>query len=65
MAVGDPSAPALFGRGQHASDNTNLFLKVFGGEVLTAFQERILTLDKHNVRSIASGKSAQLEAHAS
>lgn len=59
MAFGDSSAPALFGRGQHVSDNSNLFLKVFGGEVLTAFQERILTLDKHNVRSIQNGKSAQ------
>lgn len=38
-----------------------LFLKVFSGEVITAFEENTVTLDKHTVRTIASGKSAQLE----
>jgi hypothetical protein len=35
-----------------------LFLKVFGGEVMTAFAENNVVMDKHMVRSIASGKSA-------
>lgn len=36
-----------------------LFLKVFSGEVLTAFERSTVVLDKHTVRSIASGKTAQ------
>lgn len=39
-----------------------LFLKVFGGEVMTAFAENNVVMDKHMVRSIASGKSAQFPA---
>lgn len=53
------STPARFGDGQGAADSRTLFLKVFGGEVLTAFQEQIVTLDKHMVRTIQNGKSAQ------
>lgn len=56
---GTPSNPARFGYGQSTTDDRNLFLKVFGGEVLTAFQERVLTLDKHQIRNIDNGKSAQ------
>lgn len=37
----------------------DLFLKVFGGEVLTTFQESNLLMDKQMVRTIQSGKSAQ------
>lgn len=36
-----------------------LFLKVFTGEVITAFQRYAVTLDKHFVQTIDSGKSAQ------
>lgn len=39
-----------------------LFLKVFGGEVMTAFQTEAKALDKHTVRTIASGKSASFPA---
>lgn len=59
MAWGDSSNPVRFGQGQHVSDDRNLFLKVFGGEVITAFQQRVTTLDKHRIRQITSGKSAQ------
>ncbi|QNJ57272.1 major capsid protein [Pseudomonas phage Stalingrad] len=47
------------GKGQSAADKLALFLKVFGGEVLTAFKRRSVTMDKHMVRTIQSGKSAQ------
>ncbi|WCD55412.1 minor capsid protein [Pseudomonas phage phi 21A] len=47
------------GKGVSAADKLALFLKVFGGEVLTAFKRRAVTMDKHMVRTIASGKSAQ------
>lgn len=47
------------GKGASASDKLALFLKVFGGEVLTAFARTSVTTSRHMVRSIASGKSAQ------
>lgn len=39
-----------------------LFLKVFSGEVLTAFETASVTRDKHFVRTITSGKSAAFPA---
>jgi hypothetical protein len=59
MAWGTDSNPARFGYGQSVSDDRNLFLKIFGGEVLTAFTEKVWTLDKHKTQNITSGKSAQ------
>ena len=47
------------GKGVSAADKLALFLKVFGGEVLTAFTRTSVTMNKHLVRSISSGKSAQ------
>lgn len=39
-----------------------LFLKVFGGEVMTAFRRKTAFAERHRVRQIASGKSAQFPA---
>jgi hypothetical protein len=36
-----------------------LQLKVYAGEVVTAFEKHTIMLDKHNVRTIKNGKSAQ------
>jgi hypothetical protein len=36
-----------------------LFLKVFAGEVLTAFEQQNLMMGRHQVRTITHGKSAQ------
>lgn len=47
------------GVNQPGSDALALFLKVFGGEVLTAFARQTKTLDKVMTRTITSGKSAQ------
>jgi hypothetical protein len=44
--------------GTYAQDNA-LFLKVFSGEVLAAYAQKTVTADKHMVRTISSGKSAQ------
>ncbi len=41
------------------SDNFELFLKTFSGEVLAAFEERNVMMPLHTVRTITSGKSAQ------
>lgn len=40
-------------------DKLSLFLKVFAGEVLTAFTKKSVTNGRHVERSITSGKSAQ------
>lgn len=42
-----------------AGDQLALFLKTFGGEVLTAFSNASVTLGRHIERTITSGKSAQ------
>jgi hypothetical protein len=36
----------------------DLFLKVYSGEVLTAFNAEVVTTNRHTVRTITSGKSA-------
>ena len=36
-----------------------LFLRVFGGEVMSSFEKYSVTTGKHRIRSISSGKSAQ------
>lgn len=56
MADATPSRP---GQVNLSGADDALFLKVFGGEVLTAFEESNVFLDKHFVRTIDSGKSAQ------
>ena len=47
------------GQAAGSGSTTALFLKVFSGEVITAFETANSTLDKHMVRTISSGKSAQ------
>ena len=54
----------VLGHGQinGAGDSDALFLKVFSGEMLTAFEEANIAMDKHIVRNIKNGKSAQFPA---
>ena len=47
------------GQINQSGDDRALFLKVFGGEVFTAFEENNVFGDNSMVRTIASGKSAQ------
>ncbi len=47
------------GASDFGADKEALFLKQFGGEVLVAYAETDTFTDKHTVRSISSGKSAQ------
>lgn len=53
LGIVNAAAPSGF-----AADNA-LFLKVFAGEVLTAFEENNVMKDLHTSRTISSGKSAQ------
>lgn len=56
MATGQASSPVRFGKGQSSpTDNRSLYLDVFGGEVLTAFDNATVTLDKHTVKSLSGG----------
>lgn len=48
--------------GQVGADQLALFLKTYGGEVLAAYEEANVTMGRHLVRQIASGKSAQFPA---
>jgi len=47
------------GQKNSAGDSSTLFLKVYAGEVLTAFEQASVTMDKHVIRSINQGVSAQ------
>jgi hypothetical protein len=58
MANGN-STPSGIGQINASGDRKALWLKVFSGEVLTTFQNETHMLDKHQVRTISSGKSAQ------
>ena len=55
MAV---AAPASIGRVNASGNEDALFLKVFSGEVLTAFERSSVTQGAEMVRSISNGKSA-------
>ena len=57
MANATPSRLGLVNNTGTGYDD--LFLKVWSGEVLTTFEQTNVMMDKHTVRSISSGKSAQ------
>lgn len=50
------------GQANSAGDDRALFLKLYGGEVLTAFTERNVMRPRHVVRTIRQGKSASFPA---
>lgn len=54
--------PSFLGQVNAAGDKSALFLKVFAGEVLTAYNTACKFKDKHRIRQIKSGKSAQFPA---
>jgi hypothetical protein len=51
-------APSRLGQLNAAGDNRELFLKLYAGEILTAFEERNIFLPLHRTRTISNGKSA-------
>ncbi len=53
------ATPSRLGQINLAGDQLALFLKLFGGEVLTAFDRKTDYRNRHRVRTIPSGKSAQ------
>ncbi len=59
MANSTPSRPGLNAGG---SDNLELMLELFGGEVLTAFQTAVKFRDKHQVKTLSKGKNFKFPA---
>ena len=60
MADANPSRLGqIDGSGGSWANDNSLFLKVFSGEVLASFAQATVMMDKHMVRTISSGKSAQ------
>ena len=53
---------SFLGKANNTGDDNALFLKVFSGEVLAAFQRRNQILEMSMVRTISQGKSAQFPA---
>ncbi|MEZ2409831.1 phage capsid protein [Bosea sp. RCC_152_1] len=56
------ATPSRLGMINGSGDADALFLKVFGGETLTAFAEVNVMQGRHLVRTISNGKSAQFPA---
>jgi hypothetical protein len=56
------ATPVRIGQVNGAGMTDEMFLKVFGGEVLTAFETASVTREKHFVRTIPHGKSASFPA---
>ena len=65
MSATDTTAPVLTmtrtGQANSTGDSSALMLKVYAGEVLTAFEQASVTQDKHVIRSLSSGISAQFK----
>jgi len=60
--ITDPSRVGIRGAGAGltaGSDNNELFLKKFSGEILQSFEESNIFKPLHTIRTIESGKSAQ------
>lgn len=56
------STPSRPGQNQLAGDVQALFLDLFGGEVLTAFETKVMLRDKHQVKQLSGGKSFRFPA---
>ena len=52
------ATPSFLGKANNSGDDNALFLKLFSGEVLSAFARANKMLPMTTVRTIANGKSA-------
>lgn len=59
MAFPTDQSVSRLGQTNATGDARSLFLKLYAGEVLTAFEERNVFMGLHRTRTIANGKSAQ------
>ena len=58
MAFPTDQTVSRLGQQNQSGDTRALFLKLFAGEVLTAFEEKNIAMGLHRVRTISNGKSA-------
>ena len=58
MAFPTDQNVSRLGQQNQSGDVRALFLKLFAGEVLTAFEEKNIAMGLHRVRTISNGKSA-------
>ena len=58
MAFPTDQTVSRLGAQNQGADTRALFLKLFAGEVLTAFEEKNIAMGLHRVRTISGGKSA-------
>lgn len=56
------ATPSRFGQIKGTGADDALWLEIFGGEVLTAFETKVQTKERIRTRTIESGKSAQFPA---
>ena len=56
------ATPSRLGQIDGAGDAKAIFLKVFAGEVLTAYEQMVVLKELHRTRTISNGKSAQFPA---
>jgi hypothetical protein len=59
MAFPTDQTVSRLGQQNAAGDARSLFLKLYAGEVLTAFEEKNIFMPLHRSRTISNGKSAQ------
>jgi len=59
MAFPTDQTVSRLGQVNATGDDRSLFLKLYAGEVLTAFEERNVFMPLHRTRTISKGKSAQ------
>jgi hypothetical protein len=63
MAVSGASTPtntvSFTGKANNTGSATELFLSLYAGEVLTAFEQANVTYDKHIIKSIPHGVSTR------
>ena len=59
MAFPTDQTVSRLGQVNATGDDRALFLKLYAGEVLTAFEERNIFMELHRTRTISKGKSAQ------
>ena len=59
LATNPATVMSRTGQADSTGSSTALMLTVYAGEVLTAFEQASVTMDKHVIRSISSGVSVQ------
>lgn len=60
--MSSPATPDRIGQINESGSVSALFLKQFGGEIMGIYGNRMVAVDRHMVRNISNGKTAQFPA---